>query len=90
MLQNVQDLRNKFKNHFTVAMLEQDVWELVSQLAERWRSGSIKGQPKGPLKQTHLMPLLAMTTEEKQETLQSLLEGSKAWTDIRKSGNKRK
>lgn len=83
--QNVQDLRNKFRTHFEVAMLPDDVWEAVTCFMSTWKEGGIKGSPSTNegVKQTNLSPFLKYDHQEKKAKLFGLIKGTLSWQDIR-------
>ena len=79
-MQGLQELGNKYKHHLNLASLPDEVWLLVDEFFEKWKSNKLKKQPKGDVKQTHLMHLTGMPHDDQIRLLQEVLCGS---TDIR-------
>ena len=49
------------------------LWTKVEQVFEEWNNGTLKGQPKGPLRQTVFMYLKNVSDEEKDRLLTELV-----------------
>lgn len=70
-----QKLKNSFKTHLHCASLSDELWAGIEEFFQAWKDKKILKQPKGDLKQTHLISWTKCDENVKNELLHDVIRG---------------
>lgn len=68
-------MKNSFKTHLHCASLSDELWAGIEEFFQAWKDKKILKQPKGDLKQTHLISWTKCDENVKNELLHDVIRG---------------